>query len=365
MKKELFCFLFFILSQSLFSQTILGIDVAHHQGVINWQLVSADGKVFAYVKATEGMTYTDPKFITNITNGNSAGLIMGAYHFARPDNNTANQDANNFISVANSYIGNGKLPPALDLEDVEGLPTLDSQFSSTELSNWVEQWLVIVENQTGIKPIIYTTSHYANYLNNSLDSYELWIAKPNTSATSPPTNLGIWNDWKIKQYSWEGSVQGISGFTDLNSFNGSTNDFNDFINAGNINTLDCSNAVELTCGISFSGNNSTDSSNISSYGCNSWTETGPERIHTITPSANGTLTATISNFSGDLDVYILGSCNPSDCLGTVSSSSATYSNAQSGQTYYIVVDSDDGSVSSYDIIIDCPTSGSSEDIVFY
>jgi GH25 family lysozyme M1 (1,4-beta-N-acetylmuramidase) len=314
-KKELLCFLIFILSHSIFSQTILGIDVSHHQGDIDWQLVSADGKVFAYVKATEGMTYTDPKFVTNITNGNSAGVIMGAYHYARPDNNTAIQDANNFIHVAGSYIGNGKLPPALDLEDTEDLPTLDSRFSSNELSNWVEQWLITVENQTGVRPIIYTTSHYANYLNSSLNSYELWIAKPGTSATSPPTNLGIWNDWIIKQYSWEGSVQGISGFTDLNSFHGSTNDFNNFISnnssCSSPTNLSITNITETTATFNWS------LSNALGYEIEQRSNGG-----TWVPIRSTTSTATSLNLSGlnsntEYEIRIKGMCSGGEESGWV------------------------------------------------
>lgn len=119
-------------------------------------------------------------------------------------------------------------------------------------------------------------------------------------------------------------------------------------------TLDCSNAVPLTCGVTYSGSSSTAISNIYTYGCNNWTETGPERVHTITPTSSGTLTATISNFTGDLDVYILGSCDPSDCLGTVTGAASTYTNAVAGQTYYIVVDADDGSGSAYDLVVNCP-----------
>lgn len=119
-------------------------------------------------------------------------------------------------------------------------------------------------------------------------------------------------------------------------------------------TLDCSAAIPISCGIMYSGASSTASSLIGTYGCNSWTETGPERVHTIVPDANGTITATISNFTGDLDVYILGSCDPNDCLGTVSSSSATYPNVIAGNTYYIVVDADDGSGSGYNLVVSCP-----------
>ena len=119
-------------------------------------------------------------------------------------------------------------------------------------------------------------------------------------------------------------------------------------------TLDCSNAITLSCGVTYSGGASTDPSFIETYGCNTWTESGPERVHTITPTSNGILTASLSNYTGDLDVYILGSCDPTDCLGTVGSDSATI-DAKAGQTYYIVVDADDGSGSAYDIVITCPT----------
>lgn len=128
------------------------------------------------------------------------------------------------------------------------------------------------------------------------------------------------------------------------------------------NPLDCSNTIPLSCGVTYSGSASSAPSMVGSYGCNSWTESGPERIHSIIPSANGTITATLSNFTGDLDIYILGSCDPDDCLGTVGSSSATFTGAVAGQTYYVVVDADDGSGSAYDIVINCPSSSSTDNI---
>jgi len=94
-------------------QTILGIDVSKWQGVIDWNQVANDGKVFAFVKATEGKTYTDPKFAVNASNGNSAGVVIGVYHFARPDNNTGTEDATNFVNVAGNYMGTGFLPPVV------------------------------------------------------------------------------------------------------------------------------------------------------------------------------------------------------------------------------------------------------------
>jgi GH25 family lysozyme M1 (1,4-beta-N-acetylmuramidase) len=211
------------------AQTILGIDVSHHQGNINWTLVANDGKVFAFVKATEGFTYDDPNFSTYMTNGINAGMIMGAYHFARPDNNSATDEANHFVSIAGNYIGDGFLPPVLDLEDPNANTHLDQLYTASGLTNWVQTWMNRVETLTGVRPIIYLNSNYANFLQSSLNSYGLWIAKPGTSPTSPPNDIGNWNDWLFKQYSWQGSVNGISGNVDLDSFHGSSTDFNNLI----------------------------------------------------------------------------------------------------------------------------------------
>ncbi len=229
MKRIVFSTALFFLIKVVASQTILGIDVSHHQGNINWQLVANDGKVFAFCKATEGRTYQDPKFLTNMTNGMNAGVVMGAYHFARPDNNTAIQDADNFLATAGNYIGSGFLPPVLDLEDPNSSTHLDQLFTSSQLTAWVQTWLDRVENQTGVKPILYLSSHYAYYLGTSLTSYGLWIAKPGTSPTAPPNNTGNWNDWLFKQYSWQGSVNGISGNVDLDVFHGTVSDFNTLV----------------------------------------------------------------------------------------------------------------------------------------
>ena len=117
MKKQLFFIsVFTIISIKLLAQYTLGIDVSHNNGTINWSQISVN-KVFAWAKATEGYTFNDPNFSTNMVNGSNAGVVMGAYHFARPDNNTAVDEANHFVSIAGSYIGTGFLPPVLDLED--------------------------------------------------------------------------------------------------------------------------------------------------------------------------------------------------------------------------------------------------------
>ena len=235
MKKIILSILFIISVIITNAQTILGIDISHHQGTINWSQVYNDGKVFAFVKATEGFTYDDPLFSSNMTNGNNAGVVMGAYHFARPDNNSAHNEATHFVNVAGSYIGQGFLPPVLDLENPNSSTDLQQLFTSAQLTNWVQIWMTEVENATGVRPIIYTNRNFAQYLQSSLNTYDIWIARPGTSPTTDPGDMGYWTTWQFKQYSWYGSVAGISGNVDLDSFNGTINDFNTMIGTANIN----------------------------------------------------------------------------------------------------------------------------------
>jgi GH25 family lysozyme M1 (1,4-beta-N-acetylmuramidase) len=207
------------------STTILGIDVSNWQGTINWTEVAGDGVIFAWAKATEGLSVTDAYYLDNAQNGVAAGVYMGAYHFAHPDDNPtvadAADEANYFLSLAQPYIISCELPPALDYEtDVSGSMT------SADQEAWIESWMNTVKTATGITPILYTDGSIANEQESSLASYcNIWTADPDGSATSAPssTYLGPWYpNWSFKQYSDAVPVNGISASgVDGDSYNGS------------------------------------------------------------------------------------------------------------------------------------------------
>src|SRR4029077_17345536 len=69
------------------AQRPLGIDVSHYQGFINWTSAKNSGVSFAWAKATESTTFTDSFFTVNEANAHAAGVLIGAYHFARPEDN--------------------------------------------------------------------------------------------------------------------------------------------------------------------------------------------------------------------------------------------------------------------------------------
>ncbi len=82
-----------------------GLDVSHWQGDINWTKVALNDYIFTFAKGTEGVGWTDVNFFTNITEGTEAGVVMGIYHFARPDlGNTGQEEAEYFLSVVGDYL---------------------------------------------------------------------------------------------------------------------------------------------------------------------------------------------------------------------------------------------------------------------
>lgn len=204
------------------SNTVSGIDVSHFQGTVNWADVKAAGKVFAYAKASDGITYLDPQFNTNWSAMKAAGIIRGAYHFYESKDDPV-QQANNFIKAVGAILP-GDLPPGIDIE------TFNGNCGSMTLAGNVQVWLDTVEQALGCKPMIYTGPAFWNqYMTNQFSSYPLWIAQYGVTTPRVPNGWTSWNFW---QSSENGQVNGIAGSVDLDVFAGSMQDLLAFVNPG-------------------------------------------------------------------------------------------------------------------------------------
>ena len=227
----------------------LGIDVHGAQGAIGWAAVHTAGKSFAFLKATEGTTFIDTDFTAathNIDNALANNLLVGAYHYALPLDNPGTQgaiaEAQHFLDIAGPYIGNGFLPPVLDIEDhpypeefpgdpcliyYNGDPVavdLVCKLGKSQLSAWVRAWVQKVYDTTGVRPIVYMTRYYARQgMENDLNVNPLWIATNEKNPQGDPGALGSWTTWTFQQYDWNGRVPGVGNGVvdvDLDSFNG-------------------------------------------------------------------------------------------------------------------------------------------------
>lgn len=209
------------------STNIKGIDVSEHNGAVNWADVHKAGMVFAICKATEGATYHDPTFATNYKGAKAAGLIRGAYCFARPKTSSAIDEANNYVAVVNAQGGFDDLPPILDMEDHGGL-------SPAALTAWVMTWMNRVKELTGMQPILYTYGDFAkNHLLASLSSIPLWIA---AYQTTPPANVNGWTKWLMWQFTDKYKIG--NGTFDASEFDGTKQDLINFCkNKGGLNLM--------------------------------------------------------------------------------------------------------------------------------
>ncbi len=200
--------------------TIPGIDISHWQGTIDWAKVAATGKEFAFMKATDDVDYVDPTFASNRTQARANGLLVGAYHFARPDPSPgdARREARFFVKVADPRAGS--LLPVLDMETSRGL-------DQRGVTRWARTWVAEVRDLTGVTPLVYTSPYgwMARTGDTRLlarDGAPLWIA--HWGVSSPLTPAGDWDGhgWVVWQHTSDGHVAGIAGRVDLDRLAGTT-----------------------------------------------------------------------------------------------------------------------------------------------
>ena len=208
-----------------------GIDVSHWQGEIDWHSVKKDNISFAYIKSTEGRTYTDPRFISNARGAITANIPTGAYHFARPDNNPTKQgaieEAKHFIKTMAEGFGKNRVGGILPVLDLEVQPAKkDSEAATHEILEWTASFDRYFTESTGKALMLYTGSYFIKEHNNFnhpahgfiLAHMPLWIAMYPHARGNPeyPDNAGGWARWTAWQYTNSGRVKGIKGNVDLN-----------------------------------------------------------------------------------------------------------------------------------------------------
>lgn len=191
---------------------IPGIDVSHYQGEIDWPTLKASGQVeFAFIKATDGSHGVDPSFYRNANQAKSAGVLHGFYHFMRPD------DVPGQIANARKVVTD---------EALESQPLmLDVEVATITLAQ-VEAFLTAIP-----QAILYTDRSWigANVVGplgtrpTSLWTVPLWLAE--YGVTNP--NLTPWPSWTFWQYG-TGRVPGIQTLVDLDWFNGTQDDLQNF-----------------------------------------------------------------------------------------------------------------------------------------
>jgi lysozyme len=202
---------------------VVGVDVSHWQGVMDWDRALAAGAGFAFIKASEGNGYQDPQFDRNRVELDKRHIPFGVYHFLKPDKDWKKQ-AEFFAQAAV-----GALPPVVDVERAYG----DKAF----MAGFVQKFVNRFEELTGRPPMIYTSPGFWNsYLPRTdfAKRHRLWIAHYTTaSAPTLPADWGAINNpvsWTFWQHSAGGNRKGAefgaqSKDIDLNRYWGTAAEF--------------------------------------------------------------------------------------------------------------------------------------------
>ncbi len=189
---------------------VKGIDLSSHNGDVDFSRLAADSITFVMLKATEGTDFCDALFARNYDNAVKAGLKVGAYHFFRFDSPGHIQAYHFLNTIAERPLD---LPLAIDVEEwnnAQGTPDVQVIEELQKMVNVLEA--------SDYRVILYTNKQgYHRYVEPTLYGRQLWIC----SLGSVPEEYG----WRLWQHSHKGRVAGIKGDVDINTYNGSLEDF--------------------------------------------------------------------------------------------------------------------------------------------
>jgi len=195
-------------------QAMLGIDVSHWQGDVDWQQVKAAGIEFVMIRlgqrgAVEGKLSQDSRAREYYEGASAAGLKIGAYFFSQAITpQEAVEEAEYALEMVKDW--NLEMPLVYDWEHyAEDGRTLD--ITGRMLTDCTVAFCDTVR-EAGYTPMVYFNRDQARRLKwTDLADYPLWLAMYDQDM-SYPYRVDMW------QYTSSGSVPGISGNVDINLY---------------------------------------------------------------------------------------------------------------------------------------------------
>ena len=190
---------------------VRGIDLSHHNPIIDWKEAANEGISFAFIKATEGSNHLDRNYPYNYKLARENNIKVGSYHFYI-FGSSGHQQARHFIKTAKC--NSGDLIPAIDVEHSPA----NKYPKDTAYMSVVIKELRILENELyehyGVHPIMYTNKEcYKLYVKDYFPENPVWIC----DLHKEPSDAEIKN-WVIWQFSHTGRILNIKENIDLNYF---------------------------------------------------------------------------------------------------------------------------------------------------
>jgi len=190
-----------------------GIDISQWQADVDYSAL-AQSVDFAMVRASYSLTIVDHLGWNHRSELRSRLVNLGHYHYAEPAHSVAAIQARVFLdSVGWIFAGE---PMALDLE-----------VDHPRLVEWSRNFAQIILNVLGRPPLIYTNIDFLRRYD-FRPLYEmgcpLWVASWQDPTAAIPSTAP-WEAPRMHQFTSQGSIPGIAGDVDLDTFFGSVDDF--------------------------------------------------------------------------------------------------------------------------------------------
>jgi GH25 family lysozyme M1 (1,4-beta-N-acetylmuramidase) len=193
---------------------VKGIDVSGVRGDVDWRRVVAQGYRFAFVKATEGLDFHDPQFGHGRWRAmREAGIVRGAYHYARPQAGRRGRDEAAFFLSAVHDAGGlrpGDLPLCLDVEWKE------CTLTGAQIKAWCSDFCTAVHEATGRDVITYTGDFWRDRvgrLGPPRHGEQLWLPVygPNDGKTRVAPETLVPRGFRLLMHQWtdKGHVDGV------------------------------------------------------------------------------------------------------------------------------------------------------------
>jgi GH25 family lysozyme M1 (1,4-beta-N-acetylmuramidase) len=206
----------------------LGIDISHHNELLDWAAIKTSGVSFVFIKISEGVGTPDNKAKEHANNAIKFGLRIGYYHFCRPDKRNgesvisdATAEAEEALQVI-AGLQKPDLPLVLDLEDQK---MWDAPLGKQDYFLWVTTFLKRIKEMASTDCILYSRKEYLDRKlppDHNLGKYKIWVSyypsKPDANNVLCPIG---WKDWAIWQYTEKGII-GNSNNIDINILKDST-----------------------------------------------------------------------------------------------------------------------------------------------
>ncbi|MCR9250591.1 MAG: hypothetical protein NXI20_09205 [bacterium] len=195
---------------------VIGVDFSHHSGDINFQKLKQDGVSFVFLKATEGSSHKDSKVDEYFKEAVRNEIPVGFYHFYRFEEDPVHQ-LKFFHKTVSSK--NYSLPLVLDVEDYGQTSNKTRSAIRRDIKTFVDS----LESVVKCEILIYTNeSGYNDYIKDNVEN-DMWICSFDETEK-------IGGNWKFWQYSHHGKLKYVDGWVDYNTFNGSNEQFQKYLN---------------------------------------------------------------------------------------------------------------------------------------